>query len=50
MHYKTITQCRISGSNNLIKLLDLGEQPLANSLQKSKFNQKKKIPFEHFLL
>ena len=33
-NYETLKECRISNSKNLIKILDLGLQPLANSLKK----------------
>ena len=33
-NYETINKCRISDSKELIKVLDLGVQPLANSLKK----------------
>ena len=29
-----ISKCQICSSKNLIKIIDLGDQPLANSLQK----------------
>lgn len=32
MDYKFVTECRICGSSNLRKYLDLGNQPLANNL------------------
>ena len=44
MSYKTIQKCRISGSNNLIKILDLGLQPLANSLKINQDDLELKIP------
>ena len=34
-NYKAINECRISSSKNLTKVLDLGPQPLANSLKKN---------------
>ncbi|TAE70161.1 MAG: hypothetical protein EAZ85_12145 [Bacteroidetes bacterium] len=34
--YKEITQCRISGSTNLINVLSLGEQYLTGIFPKSK--------------
>jgi uncharacterized protein YifE (UPF0438 family) len=39
-----ISKCQICSSKNLIKIIDLGDQPLANSLQKKtkeKYNQEK---------
>ena len=30
-----IDKCQICGSNNLIQVIDLGHQPLANTLQKN---------------
>jgi len=36
--------CRTSGSDNLINILNLGEQPLANSLKNSPFDSEPKIP------
>ena len=33
-NYKTIKKCRISDSKKLVQVLDLGLQPLANSLKK----------------
>ena len=30
---KTIEKCRLSGSDNLVSILDLGDQPLANTLK-----------------
>ena len=39
-----ISKCQICNSKNLIKIIDLGDQPLANSLQKKtkeKYNQEK---------
>ena len=44
MSYKKITNCRISGSGNLINILDLGLQPLANSLKKNKDDFEVKVP------
>ena len=35
-NYKIIERCRISNSNNLINILNLGIQPLANSLKVKK--------------
>ena len=39
-NYNTITKCRISNSTKLTKILDLGVQPLANSLKKNNLNMK----------
>jgi hypothetical protein len=39
-----IKKCRISDSEELINVLDLGLQPLANSLKKKKFEDEKKYP------
>ena len=33
--YENIQNCRISGSNNLITMLELGKQPLANALKEA---------------
>ena len=33
INYKKISNCRISGSKKITKILDLGHQPLANSLK-----------------
>ena len=35
-----LLQCRICNSNEILPILDLGNQPLANSLKKEKVNQK----------
>ena len=43
-NYKTIKECRISDSKKLVKVLDLGLQPLANSLKKIQFDDEKKYP------
>ena len=40
----SINKCRVSGSKDLIKVLDLGLQPLANSLKKKQFDQESKYP------
>ena len=40
----TIKKCRISGSSILYPILDLGEQPLANSLKKFNNDNEKKFP------
>ena len=42
--YDTIKKCRISNSKKLIKILDLGNQPLANSLKKKQFEHEAKYP------
>ena len=42
--HDTIKKCRISDSKELIKVLDLGFQPLANSLKKKQFEDEKKYP------
>ena len=42
--YETIKECRISNSKKLIKVLDLGLQPLANSLKEKIFEDEKKYP------
>lgn len=44
MSYKTINTCRISESDNLIKILDLGIQPLANSLKINAEDLEEKFP------
>ncbi len=43
-NYETINKCRISDSKELIKVLDLGVQPLANSLKKKQFEDENKYP------
>jgi len=43
-NYHTITECRISNSKKLTKILDLGNQPLANSLKKKQFEYEEKYP------
>ena len=40
-NYITINECRISNSKDLTKVLDLGLQPLANSLKKQYENENK---------
>jgi len=40
----SINECRISQSKDLIKVLDLGHQPLANSLKKKQFDYEEKYP------
>jgi SAM-dependent methyltransferase len=42
--YTNIQQCRISGSNNLIPILELGEEPLANALKKNPDDREDKFP------
>ena len=44
VNYNTITECRISNSKKLTKILDLGNQPLANSLKKEQFGHEEKYP------
>ena len=43
-NYNQITECRISNSKNLTKVLDLGLHPLANSLKKQQFENETKYP------
>jgi hypothetical protein len=43
-NFEKINKCRISGSSNLVKVLDLGLQPLANSLKKNQFDKEQKYP------
>ena len=43
-NYETINNCRISDSKKLVKVLDLGLQPLANSLKKKQFDYENKYP------
>ena len=43
-NYTTLKECRISNSKNLTKILDLGPQPLANSLKKKQFESEEKYP------
>ena len=43
-NYETINKCRISDSKELTKVLDLGFQPLANSLKKKQFEDENKYP------
>lgn len=40
--YENIQKCRISGSSNLVTILELGKQPLANALKK-KPNEKEQV-------
>ena len=42
--YENIQKCRVSGSSNLITILELGKQPLANALKKSPDEIKDKFP------
>ena len=42
--YTNIQQCRISGSNNLITILEFGEEPLANALKKTPDDREDKFP------
>jgi hypothetical protein len=42
--YTSIERCRISGSNNLVAILDLGEEPLANGLKVSPHDAEEKFP------
>lgn len=43
-NFETIKKCRISDSKKLTKVLDLGLQPLANSLKKKQFDNEDKYP------
>ena len=43
-NYNLIEKCRISGNKDLIKILDLGNQPLANSLKTDQSEVKQKYP------
>lgn len=43
-NFELIKECRISSSKNLTKVLDLGIQPLANSLKKKQFDSEEKYP------
>jgi len=43
-NYNRITKCRISESTSLQKILDLDDQPLANSLKQSQDYKKEKFP------
>ena len=36
-NYSVLSECRISNSKQLTKVLDLGIQPLANSLKKKQY-------------
>lgn len=42
--YKIINICRVCGSNDLVQVLDLGRQPLANLLKKSESEKEKSFP------
>ena len=42
-NFKKNKECRISGSSNLVNILDLGLQPLANSLKKGANDSEKKF-------
>jgi hypothetical protein len=44
VNYNNISECRISNSKKLTKILDLGMQPLANSLKKKQFGHEEKYP------
>ena len=44
INFETINECRISNSKDLTKVLDLGLQPLANSLKKKQFDNEDKYP------
>ena len=44
MNFKKINKCRICKKNNLDKCLDLGKQPLANSLKKNKSEKEILVP------
>lgn len=43
-NFVSINECRISNSKDLTKVLDLGLQPLANSLKKKQFDKEEKYP------
>jgi len=43
-NFNILKECRISNSKNLTKILDLGLQPLANSLKKKQFEPEDKYP------
>ncbi len=43
-NFNIIKECRISNSKDLKKVLDLGLQPLANSLKKKQFEDEEKYP------
>lgn len=42
--YKDIQNCRISGSGELVTILELGDQPLANALKKTPDEPEVKVP------
>jgi len=42
--YKDIKNCRISGSSNLVTILEFGNQPLANALKKTPDEAEDKFP------
>ena len=44
INYDKIIKCRISDSKKLTNILDLGIQPLANSLKKKQFDKEDKYP------
>lgn len=46
MDYKKVKMCRVCGSKNLRKYLDLGRQPLANQIQDSPNYPSKKYPLQ----
>jgi len=43
-NYSVLSECRISNSKQLTKVLDLGIQPLANSLKKKQYGNEEKFP------
>ena len=43
-NFRSINECRISNSKDLTKVLDLGLQPLANSLKKKQFDKEDRYP------
>ena len=42
--FKIIKKCRVCQETELISVLNLGSQPLANSLKKKQFENEKKFP------
>lgn len=42
--YEMINNCRVCGSKDLVRVLDLGKQPLANSLKKTEMEKEKSFP------
>lgn len=44
MKYSTLSKCRICGSSRIETILDLGKQPLANSLKKSQYEKEDRVP------